>query len=323
MSAVSAYLRELTAAARDGWNRFWFVPETPESLALIRICAGLMILYTHAVWSLDLDGFFGPESRISTEFASSFHESVFAWSFWPWLTSSAARWAVHLAGLVVVGLMTVGLWTRVTSILTFLLTVAYVHALPGTLFGLDQINVMLAMYLMVGDCGGAYSMDHWLAHRREAARAIPLEACVSTRIAIRLIQLHMCVIYLFAGLGKLQGMSWWDGQAIWLAVANYEYQSIDVTWLAGWPLLVNALTHLTVAFELSYSALIWPRLTRPLVLALAVPLHLGIAACLGMMTFGLIMLVGNLAFVSPWLVRQLVGSLAGRGRRVAAGQPTA
>ena len=57
--------------------------------------------------------------------------------------------------------------------------------------------------------------------------------------------------------------------------------------------------HLTVAWELSYCVLVWPRLTRPLVLALAVPLHLGIALFLGMITFGLVMLIGNLAFVFP------------------------
>jgi hypothetical protein len=43
-----------------------------------------------------------------------------------------------------------------------------------------------------------------------------------------------------------------------------------------------------------------------------VPLHLGIAVCLGMVTFGLIMLVGNLAFVSPALVRSCIDRLLQR-----------
>ena len=50
----------------------------------------------------------------------------------------------------------------------------------------------------------------------------------------------------------------------------------------------------------------WPRLTRPIVLALAIPLHLGIACFLGMITFGLVMLIGNLAFVSPWVIRAIL-----------------
>jgi hypothetical protein len=130
----------------------------------------------------------------------------------------------------------------------------------------------------------------------------------------------MCVIYLFAGFGKLRGDSWWDGTALWGALANYEYQSIDVTWLGQWPLLINVLTHTVVMWEVFYCVLVWPRLTRPLVLALAVPLHLGIAVCMGMITFGLAMLIGNLAFVSPCLVRD---GFAWAARRSRAGQGSA
>ena len=63
---------------------------------------------------------------------------------------------------------------------------------------------------------------------------------VTANLAIRLIQIHMCVIYLFAGTGKLMGEAWWDGTAMWMALANLEYQSLDMTWLAGWPLLINS-----------------------------------------------------------------------------------
>jgi hypothetical protein len=107
------------------------------------------------------------------------------------------------------------------------------------------------------------------------------------------------VVYLFAGLGKCQGETWWNGEAIWGAVASYEYQTVDMTFMAdqmGW---VAVVTLMTLVWEVSYAALVWPRLTRPIVLALAVPMHLGIGMCMGMMTFGLIMLVANLAFVEP------------------------
>jgi len=41
-------------------------------------------------------------------------------------------------------------------------------------------------------------------------------------------------------------------------------------------------------------------------LALAVGVHLGIGMCLGMWTFGLAMIIGNLAFVPPDTVRAVV-----------------
>ena len=92
---------------------------------------------------------------------------------------------------------------------------------------------------------------------------------------------------------------------MWLSIANYEYQSVDLTWLADWPLLLAFLTHLTVLFELFYCALVWNRLTRPVVLLAAVAMHLGIATCLGMATFGMAMLIGNLAFIPPALILAL------------------
>ena len=76
---------------------------------------------------------------------------------------------------------------------------------------------------------------------------------ITANLAIRLIQIHMCIIYLFSGLGKLQGESWWNGEAVWFSSANLEYQFlIDMTWLANHPYLVSLLTHLTVYWELTY-----------------------------------------------------------------------
>jgi hypothetical protein len=66
--------------------------------------------------------------------------------------------------------------------------------------------------------------------------------------------------------------------------------------------------------------LIWKPLWRPLILAGAVVLHLGIGLCLGMWTFGLIMLVGCASFLPNEAVRQFVTAIrpgtAGAGTEV-------
>jgi hypothetical protein len=331
VNVVREYLRELFTSAWRGWLAFWFTPSDTATLGLIRIFAGAMLLYTHLVWSLDLEAFFGPHAWLSTEALGTFYRGpappdaadqakhaasmTFAWTYFRWIDSTPLLWIVHVAALVVFFLLTVGYRSRLMSVLAYLATVSYTHRVPAALFGLDQINGMLAMYLMIGPCGASYSLDAWLA-RRKGGKQPPKST--SANVAIRLIQVHMCVIYLFAGLSKLAGPSWWDGFAIWLSLANLEYQSLDMTWLAAYPLVISFMTHVSVMWEVSYAALIWPRLTRPIWVALAVPLHLGIAICLGMVTFGLIMLVGNLAFVSPALVRASVDGLLRRNRSPAA-----
>ena len=303
MNLVLDYFRSLYRESLAGWNRFWFTPIDPATLCFIRVLAGGMLFYTHLVWSLNLEEFFGPRGWLAPEAVATFQGQSYAWSYFWLIESPGLLWTVHMAALAVFLMFALGCYSRVTSVLSYLAAVAYVNRVPGALFGLDQINVMLAMYVMLGPSGARYSLDRWWQLRRAGKANAAVEPSVTANISLRLIQLHMCVIYLFAGLSKLMGPTWWEGTAMWGAIANLEYQSHDVLWLVRWPVLVNLMTHVTVAWEISYAALVWPRLTRPLVLLLAIPLHLGIAIYLGMVTFGIIMLVGNLAFVSPALVR--------------------
>jgi Vitamin K-dependent gamma-carboxylase len=314
VNVVGIYFRDLYRASLAGWNRFWFTPSDPATLGLIRILAGGMLFYTHLVWSLDLESFFGERGWMSPEAVARMQGLTGMWSYFHWIHSTTGLWIVHIAALVVFALLTLGLFSRTMAVLAYLATVSYANrAWSMALFGLDDINALLAMYLAIGPCGAAYSLDR-LWKRSRAGRALPIEPSVSANLAIRLIQVHMCVVYFFSGSAKLAGETWWGGQAIWNSIGNLEYQSLDLTWLANWPVLVSAMTHVTVFWELSYCVLVWPRLLRPLVIAMAVPVHLGIAIALGMKTFGLVMLIGNAAFISPAIVRRILDRRPEQGR---------
>lgn len=302
---VFDYLQRLYRGTQSGWNRFWFTGTDPATLGLIRILTGWMLVYTHLVWTKGLDRFLGPDAMLPPDYVREFHGSSWAWSYLFWIDSPALLAVVHGLALIVFVAFMIGFQTRWTGILSFLITVAYINRTVHGLFGLDQINGFLALYLAIGPSGAAYSLDRWLARRRQG-QTLTIQKSIGANVSIRLIQLHMCVVYLFAALGKLQGETWWTGEALWGAFANYEYQTLDMTWTAHYPMLVDFLTHVTVFWEISYCVLVWPKLTRPLVIMMAVPLHLGIAFGMGMITFGCIMLIANLAFVSPWLTRRVI-----------------
>ncbi len=311
MQLLRDYFRDLIQTTSANWDRFWFTPADPATIGLLRILVGGMILYTHAVWSLNLNAFFGPHAWLNRDVVGLMQRDGYQWSYLWLCESPAALWTVHGLALAVCLLFMLGVWTRVTSILTCLITLSYAHRAPEAMYGLDQINGFLSLYLAVAYLGieprgSAYSLDRWMTSRN-LPRPLPATSpSITANIATRLIQVHMCVLYLFAGLSKLQGEAWWDGTAIWGAFANLEYQSLDMLWLVHQPWLINLMTHVTVVWEITYIALIWGRLTRPIVLALAIPVHLGICCFLGMMTFGSIMLIANLAFVSPALIRGLL-----------------
>lgn len=344
MSAAATYFRERGREAVAGWDRFWFTPIDPATLGLVRLLAGALLLYTHAIWTLDLEAFFGKNSWTTYEAAESLALRApatedtgsggrsgeaaatnkkdkaarptppFIWSHFWWIPADkpwarTALWASHVAALVVFALLMLGVCSRVVALVAWLLVISYIHRVRATEFGLDQVNGMLAMYLWIGPCGGAFSLDRvWRRWRAGWQQGWPpVAASVAANIALRLLQLHLCVVYFFSAIGKLQGFYWWNGQALWYVLADPEYRSFDVEWLARWPLLVAVLTAIVVYWELSFCFLIWPRRLRPLVLAVAVPLHLGIAFGMRIAPFGLGMLVACLSFVPAWAVRRVLG----------------
>jgi hypothetical protein len=289
----------------DPWRQFWFTPADPTPLAVMRILFGGMLLYTQFVWGLNLEGFVGADGWQGATLVRTLQSDQFAWSFWWWIPHGL-HLTTHLLCLVILALFMLGAYTPVTSVLAYLITISYASRAPMANYGLDQINGLAALYLAIGPSGSRLSIDRWRLRYRAAREQFamglepvvaPVEPSSRANLALRLVQVHLCVIYVFACLSKLQGESWWNGTAIWQAVSNLEYQSRDVTWLAWYPWLVNLLTHVTIAWEMTFWALVWRPTLRPFVLAVGTAIHLGIGAFMGMWTFGLAVIFAYLAFI--------------------------
>src|SRR5262249_21739763 len=144
-------------------------------------------------------------------------------------------WTIHLTILVFMLLFTAGLWTRVTSVVTWIGALMYIQRLQSSmLFGLDTMTNLGLFYLMIAPCGAALSVDCWLKVRRErqcrggSSVPQPPEPMVSANFATRLIQINFCMIYFAAGTSKLLGTSWWNGTAPNRFLLNYSFAPFDV-----------------------------------------------------------------------------------------------
>ncbi len=168
--ALYAYAEDSVQALARWWDAFWFTPADPTLLGVIRILTGLMLLYTHAVWGLVLPEFFGEGGWLSERLVRTLSDGNYSYSFW-WLVPEGGMWPAYWLSMAVLAMFTVGLWTRVTSVLAFLVTVSFIYRVSAATFGLDQINAMLTLYLAVGPSGQALSVDRWLALRRGRALA--------------------------------------------------------------------------------------------------------------------------------------------------------
>jgi hypothetical protein len=287
----------------QAWNSFWFTPADPLPLAVVRIATGLILTWSCLVWLLDADAFFGPRGWLAPGDVWRMNDQPWQWS---WFFAADGPNAVRVLGgiaLVAAIMLTIGLATPLAAVVSLIGLVCAANRAPLNTFGLDDTLGLLLIGLAVGPSGARLSLDAKLFGGVEQGRGA---ASVRANVALRLIQVHLCVVYFFSGCGKLFGASWWEGTALWGAAANVQYRTLDLTWLARHPLVVNAITLSTLFWEVGYAALIWPRLTRPVFLAMAALVHLGIGLTMGMMEFGLAMLVANLAFVPAATWRRLL-----------------
>ena len=307
--SFGGYLSRWLAA----WDVFWFTPARPETLASIRILTGAMLTYVHVIWLSQIQSFMGSGAWINLETIRMLHQDKWSWSWLHWIDSPALLILHQVVAILASLAMTFGAATRISTVLAWWLTLMVCHRMTGALFGLDQTVMMLTMYLMWSNCGSCWSIDAKIAQRKGGNWLFPLaQPTINNNVVTRLIQLHLCIIYLFGGLSKLRGEMWWDGSAMWFSIVNYEYQSLNLTWLGHFPFVISLITTVTVLWETFYIALVWPKLTRPVVLAMAVFVHGGICVGLGMWTFGAIMIVANISFLRPDLVSGWMGKFAPR-----------
>ncbi len=258
-------------------------------------------------------------------------KGYFAWSVWYHVTDPTAMVVVHGVILTAMFLFAIGFCTRVTSVLTWLGAVSYMQRGPTTVFGMDTMMNLLLLYLMVGPSGAAWSVDRLIARYWTTWRALrdrrPVPARlapaprVSANVALRLIQVNLCIIYLASGLCKLQGGLWWRGSAVYGTLANPEFSPLYYDWFynglvwlckhrPAWEVAMTSGTAFTLLMEIGFPFLIWYRPLRWVFLAMAAMLHTGIAFFMGLNTFSLMMLIMLLSFVPAEAIQRAIALLA-------------
>jgi hypothetical protein len=271
---------------------------------------------------LDYLEYWNSDPRMATRTGSAI------FSFWFYVKDPTEMALLHSGVLVVILLFTLGLFTRVTSVLVWLATISYIHRTQQVLFGMDTMMNILLLYLMIGNSGAALSLDRLIARYRAARASLRRSgtidantraflACpqpsMSAGLALRLIQVHFCIIYAAAGLSKLKGAMWWNGQAFWEVVVNPEFTLMlhdEYQVALHWLMSIKLVYYFTIALavwgtlfiEIAGPFLLWTRL-RWLVIFLATAMHAVIGVLMGLNLFELLMIVMLIAFLPDRVVR--------------------
>jgi hypothetical protein len=212
-----------------------------------------------------------------------------------WGDNFALLQAAFLAWALFTVCLALGLFTRLSAVLVWVLTLSFttLNELPN--HGGDSARNIVLFYLMLCPCGAAWSVDRLLSRWRGAGGA-PVYV---PPWPLRLLLLQLALIYCSAGLVKLLGESWRGGDALSYSLADLIFSRMSLAQVALPNWFMRPMTWLVMFWEVTFPLWLLLRWTRTAALMAGVLFHLGTLVLLELGGFELYMLVFYLPLL-PW-----------------------
>jgi hypothetical protein len=188
-----------------------------------------------------------------------------------------------------------GLACRFSAILAWFLHLCAAKSGGFVSYGVDNFMTIGLFYLMLSPLPDRYSLDWRLRKSRSNDSQF-------LGFWLRVLQLHLCIIYFFSGLTKCLGSGWWDGSNVWRALIRPPFDVIDPEILVTWRYLFPVAGIFICMLEFGYPFFIWNSRTRTIWLIGICAMHVGIGLTMGMYLFAFIMIILNVAAFWPGFV---------------------
>ena len=283
--AIGERLRALAQDAWKVWCGFWFENECDARIRVLRVAlAGLLLVFYLNVLP-DFKMLYTEDGILRAGLIEDVFPMTGRFSVFNYFTSDRAIYFSY--GLLMVSFlsMVLGFLPRISAIVAFLLHISFIHRNVTAVFGIDLIATFFLLYLCLTNTPKRG------VQQSEFSRTLQ-------SIALRLVQIQLCIVYAFSGWEKLKGGSWWRGDALWYVLSNPQLARLDFSWTASFPALLALMTYSTLLWEMYFPVLIWfPKLRRSMLIG-GVMLHGGIALLISLPFFSLIMLSSYSGFLS-------------------------
>lgn len=281
-----AWLKGLVSNGVSGWNWFWFDSRSDSDLAplaLFRLTFCSVMLFCYFTRAFDVEFFYSAQGILPHWHGKNVDFFQFHPTFIGDSWSLPALHALHTFFLFSLLSLAAGFYTRASAVLVYILHMAITNRNMSVMFGVDMIATFFLFYLCFANSNSRFSIDSWRGRGAQRQSAV-------SHLALRLMQLQVCIIYGFSGMEKLKGTRWWDGSAIWDVLSIGNMQRWDLSFVANFPILLSAAVYVVLLFEVYFPALVWlPRWRIPL-LMFGVFMHIGIFVFMNLPSFGFMMI---------------------------------
>lgn len=306
MSELTQTIRSFFTDLWRGWETFFFAPRDLLSAGVFRFLFAANAFTMYAIRFYNWKFYFTDEGFLPAEGALRVLPDVFRPDI-VWAPGTpAAAFAMNIGLLVALVFLMAGVLPRLSALIGFILHIALVQRNFAISYGADFINTFMFFALIFIRSGDRFSIA---AKLRGAQRPRLDEGSLSQLLSsagVRVMQIQLCIIYLYTGLEKMRGDAWWDGTAIWGVIGNQQLAFVNSMWVRDWPMILGAMTFITLLFEIYFAPLVWAKPTRKWILLIGSGLHLGIAFSVGLFFFSFGMMCNYVLWAEPlWLERVL------------------
>jgi hypothetical protein len=274
-------------------SSFFYSPVPAQTLGIFRIGIGIFALVQFVVLLPDWMWLYGPKGLLPWEISDALStRQTPGLAYFAKLLSSfkiSPNGTIYLATAIyfssLLGLI-VGYKTRLMGTLAWLMHLIINTTGHFTAYGVETFAHIALFYCMVLPVGASLSIDS----RKKPSTVPPYLITLSVRI----IQLHLCIMYLASGIEKAMGAQWWNGEAVWIAMQQDQFHKVDVGWMANIPIVPKILCIGTLITETLYPVGMLFKKTRKMWLIAILSMHLFIAIFLGLQLFGTLMMLLNI-----------------------------
>lgn len=172
-----------------------------------------------------------------------------------------------------------GLFTRFSVLIALLAQLIIYRSFAEVGYGYDQFATISLFYCLIFPTNRSYSIDSLLFKLKK----------VSEFNYAKVIQIHLCIVYFFAGIAKALDIEWWNGISLWRSFSSIYDNNFKLP-----PMFFLIFGIGTVLLETLYPILVAIKKTRFTTVALCIVMHLGIAFILKLYSFAFILILWNM-----------------------------
>lgn len=283
-------------------------------LALLRIGTGLILLYVLFVASFDLEAHFGVSGWGDPAALGAINPRAWPFSILEWFPNPFWLWAVHVLAIIVAAAFLAGILPFWSGLLSLVFLLSYAHRNPTVMVEVDPLLWMALLYVSLTPCGRVFGVMAVPPPSPPAfmpGMSNPPPGPHWEGFPVRVLQLHLSILYFLAGLAKLTP-DWLAGTAFWHPRLVETGLPTAQIWLRDHPQLSALVVYGVVVFLLLFPLFVWQRRFRYVALGIAAVVHLTLGSLWGHFPVHLLMLVLLLAFVEPRHLDRVIEALAAR-----------